>query len=352
MFPRTERARGSMPDDISTHSTSTTLADPIGVLDLAHAIVCDRDGRIAFWSRANEELYGWTKAEAAGKSRDALLSSGPEARLGAAHAAVAKDQRWRGELLRRHRDGRILTVRATWVLRQDAAGAPLGMLEISEDLTALRRAEEKARDLEGTVLEAGEREARRLGQAMHDQLCQNLLGAAFAIKALVHSLAEEGSPHREPLEAITQLIHESIRETREIMRGLNPVEIDAGSLLPALQELLTKSERGTRGRVECEDPALLANCPSARQLYRIAQEAVDNARRHSGATEIVLRLRAADAASTRLEVSDNGRGLASTHPCGLGISIMRYRAQAMGGNLMIESSNRGTTIVCLFPRNL
>ena len=191
--------------------------------------------------------------------------------------------------------------------------------------------------LERAFLESAERESRRIGQELHDHLCQLLLGAAFSAKALAHSL-DPASPAAGEAEALARLINSAVVQMREIVRGLDPADLDAGGLREALQKLA----QNPRCRLEAARPVSLPDAATARHLFRIAQEAVANALQHAGAREIVLRL-SEDGQAVHLEIADDGTGFdpASTSSRGLGVAMMKIRARAVGGTLRFDTPAGG-----------
>lgn len=201
--------------------------------------------------------------------------------------------------------------------------------------------------MERALLESADRESRRIGQELHDHLCQHLLGAAFSAKALANSL-DPASPLAIEAHELARLINSAVVQIREIVRGLNPAELDASGLPEALQALV----RQPRCRLECEQPIALPDAGVARHIFRIAQEAVANALKHSGAREIVLRL-GEDARSISLEIADDGTGFEPAAPAarGIGLEMMRIRARAVGGTIRFETPNGGgTRVLCVVPK--
>ena len=203
------------------------------------------------------------------------------------------------------------------------------------------RAREAEREfLERAFLEAADRESQRIGQELHDHLCQLLLGAAFSAKALAHTL-DPASPAASEAEDLARLINSAVGQMREIVRGLNPADLDASGLMDALREL-------AHCHLECERPVTLPDATTARHAYRIAQEAVANAMQHAGAREIVLRL-SENAHAILLEIADDGAGFdpASTASRGLGVAMMKIRARAVGGTIRFDTPAGGGTRVSL-----
>lgn len=206
--------------------------------------------------------------------------------------------------------------------------------------------------LEQEVLEAGSREARRIGQDLHDSLGQKLTGVSLLSRTLARKLEQAAAPQSEDAAHIVRLLREAIAQVRRMARGLAPVDLGGESLAGALRRLAEdiESQTGVRCVVDSEDWALPS--PMADNLYHIAQEALTNAVRHGRASSIVIRLRA-DGERGVLSVADDGVGLppAGAHGEGMGLRIMRYRAEMIGGELRVQKAGEGGVEVrCSFDR--
>jgi signal transduction histidine kinase len=152
------------------------------------------------------------------------------------------------------------------------------------------------------------------------------------------------------------MVQHAMTQTRELARGLSPVRLEAEGLADALRELATGTKKvfGCDCRFRSDPPVLLANHAVAVHLYRIAQEAVHNALKHGRARRIDISLAAKDHSVT-LAVSDNGVGIPRKLPRrqGMGLRIMRYRAEVIGAVLRIEPHARGgTRVVCTVAEGL
>jgi len=207
--------------------------------------------------------------------------------------------------------------------------------------------------LEREVLDISEREQRRIGQDLHDGVCQHLTGIALLCRSHEQKL-EATAPGEAPDAArITSLLNEGIEQTRSVTHGLHPVEGEPSGLMAALQELADGVH--ATGQVACQfacpAPVLIADQLAATHLYRIAQEAVQNAIRHAQPTSVIIQLAADDGAIT-LTITDDGRGLPPRRlRRGLGLEIMRYRANTLGAQFTIgRGSERGTVVSCVIPR--
>jgi signal transduction histidine kinase len=218
----------------------------------------------------------------------------------------------------------------------------LGMVR---DITLRKR-------LEREILEISGREQRRIGQDLHDSLCQHLAGIGFLSKVLEKKIASGGGVNADGAAEIVSLIDQAITLTRGFARGLNPVRLDAGGLMHALTELAANSEKffGITCRFEFDRPIVIDDNSTAVHLYRIVQEALNNAIKHGKADTVVIALQTHRKLST-LSVEDNGRGFTGTpiQGKGMGLNIMNYRASMIGAVLDFKNGpDGGTTVVCSF----
>lgn len=200
--------------------------------------------------------------------------------------------------------------------------------------------------LENRILEIREAEQARIGQDIHDGLCQHLVATAFSTGMLQQKLEERGGKEAADAAVICGLIDDAITQARDLAKGLYPVRLDEEGLETALLALANAAMK--RSAVLCtvtvtEQPGALSE-GTAIQLYRIAQEAVNNALKHADATEIEIKFEASVGAFD-LSVSDNGRGMPATARSsgGMGLHIMEYRAKAIGAKLELSAGESGGT---------
>ena len=203
--------------------------------------------------------------------------------------------------------------------------------------------------LEREILEISDRERRRIGQDLHDGLCQHLAGIELMSQVLHQKLAGRSKANAGRAREIARHVREAINQTRSLARGLAPVTLESEGLASAVRELAGNAEKmfGLACRVECMEVTPDIGTDIATHLYRIAQEAVSNAVKHGKATEIRIRLES-KADRLTLSVLDNGRGIPKVLPRsdGMGLRIMRYRAGMIGGLLSVEKNPGGGTLVC------
>ncbi len=207
--------------------------------------------------------------------------------------------------------------------------------------------------LEKQILDIGETERQRIGQDLHDSLGGMLTGAALLSKALARRLAAAKNPDAAVAEDIVRCVNDSIGQARAISRGLFPVGLSSVGLVAGLREFAAETSKrsGIVCRLRADSGIFIEDATVASHLFRIVQEAVNNALRHGKPRHIVVRL-ARRGDDLLLEVRDDGKGLPAHPPTGwgLGFRTMKYRADAIGAQFAVNSSNgRGTVISCIVP---
>lgn len=216
----------------------------------------------------------------------------------------------------------------------------------------------KHAEVEKAILETIEKEQRRIGHDLHDGLCQQLTGVALIAKALSLKLAAREPAASAEADEIVGLVNQAIDQTRDLARGLAPVEIEVAGLAPALQKFAATIERLYRiacvftydesAGFQCRYEPLLAT-----HLYRIVQEAVNNAIQHGKAKRVVIALTAAHIQERGLlTIQDDGIGFEPKpgDKPGLGLRSMRYRGRMIGARLKVNrAAGGGTVVTCSFP---
>jgi PAS domain S-box-containing protein len=221
-------------------------------------------------------------------------------------------------------------------------------LAVLNDVTERKR-------LEREIIEISNREQQRIGSDLHDGLGQDLTGIALMLRGVAAQLRKEGSAARLDVEEVIGLVNNAIESTRSLARGLSPVSGERGGLAAALQTFAARASERYGMRVEFianfDEPLRLSET-SATHLYRIVQEALTNVIRHSRASDVTVSLETVSG-ELHLRIDDNGRGFEEPTPealGGLGLKIMRYRAQMLGGDLILESGpNGGASVRCSCP---
>jgi signal transduction histidine kinase len=212
---------------------------------------------------------------------------------------------------------------------------------------ALAAAHDEHTRLEREVLAVSERERHAIGADLHDGLGQQLTAIELMIAGLKSDAT--GNPTlTHGLNTVGKMLREAIAQTRFLSRGLVPLGQDPDALQIGLAELAHRMNGlgAFACKFECPHPVILSDTVVAGHLYRIAQEAVNNAAKHAGATQITIRLETKDGIVT-VEVSDDGRGLGKARG-GVGLGVMQHRARLIGGDLQIVSK-KGVKVTCRAP---
>jgi signal transduction histidine kinase len=206
--------------------------------------------------------------------------------------------------------------------------------------------------LEKGLLEIEEREQRRIGQDLHDDLGQLLTGIAFKSRVLQRKLEKNQLVSADNVAEITLLVNQAKDQARLLSRGLLSLETEEESLMTALKDLVQNTERiyGISCVFKCERVVPIYNKAAVTHLYRIAQEAVTNAVKHGKPARIDISL-SRNKDKVELTIKDDGTGNPSqkAETDGMGLHIMNYRANMIGGSLDRQSgTNTGTQVKCSF----
>jgi PAS domain S-box-containing protein len=290
--------------------------------------------------------------------------------------AIQTGKDYQGDFRVARGDGSVQWVCARGRVQVDANGKPKRLTGIILDITSRKEAElltqqqrgelerlrrqktallqrevaERAR-LEREVIESCAREQRRIAYDLHDGVGQQLVGIALSAKLLEEQLRPRRPIEAEKASAIVRLANEAARQARLTARSLEGAD-GVGDLKTALESLAMNISQNCRVRsmVKANGASLPVSAPVAAQLYRIAQEAVRNAVEHGAAREVLIQLTFGDREMV-LTVQDDGGGFdtkANGH--GMGLRIMRYRAQCIGGSCEVHPGlTKGTTVCCRVP---
>jgi len=204
--------------------------------------------------------------------------------------------------------------------------------------------------LESEILEISEREQRRIGQDLHDGLSQRLRGVAYLSHVLTEDLAQKSVSEAKDAGRITQLLNEAIAEAHGLARGLFPISMEADGLMSALGDLVSNIQDIYKisCRLSCPRLVLIEDSSTAMNLFRIAQEAIQNAIKHGKATRVVIRLVKKNEI-IEMAVNDNGKGLPKhfEQRRGMGLKIMDHRASMIGAELQVRRvASGGTLLIC------
>lgn len=339
------------------------------------------------WSERIEPMFGFAKGQFKGTYEAFLQSVHPDDRdflTASVNACVEGGADYRIEHRIVRPDGTVRWVSETGDVVRDAGGKAARMLGVVQDITDRKQAEQEIhelnedlerrvldrtteltqankllreeiswrRRLEKEVLDISEREQRRIGRELHDSLGQQLTGIAIISKVLEQNLHRQSLKEAANAKEIAQLVNEAINQTRQLSRGLHPVSLEDDGLMTALQALAATTQNvfGVTCDFKCDRPVLVKDPSAAMHLYRIAQEAITNAIRHGATKQILLDL-SANHEGASLVIDNDGRDFPARLPKskGIGLQVMSYRAEMIGGALDVRPrAGGGTTVTCTF----
>jgi PAS domain S-box-containing protein len=250
----------------------------------------------------------------------------------------------------------------------DETGRPVRMLGTVQDITdrkrteeALQRSERELRLLSSRLLSAQESERKRIARELHDGIGQTLSAIKFSLENTLANLKDEiTAAGREGLERLIPMMQKAIEEVRKTSQGLRPSILDDLGLLTTIAWFCREfhaiySAIEVRQQIELEEAHVPGDLKIV--LFRILQESMNNAAKHSGADLVRIGLKEATSGGIELSVEDNGCGfepgsvfLSDGTGRGLGLASMRERAELSGGSFWIESiPGEGTLVRACWP---
>ncbi len=326
-------------------------------------ITIDQRGMIESVNQATEALFGYIGSDLVGNNVSILMP-----------LPFSKDHDKYIQRFMATGEARIIGIgREVICRRKDGSTFPAELSVSQVDhlglFTGILRDISSRKEMQKHILEIAADEQRRIGLELHDGTQQELTGLSLYASALHETIQCASQIDTDPtsnwqfktedyarLKHIAALLSKRLTETnknvRDLAHGIMPVQIDAEGLRSALVELANSInlDESIHCEFECEGAVTIPNNTTASHLYRIAQEAVSNAVRHSSADRIRILLTLQDD-RIALEVNDNGVGLTNqllsgelAHS-GLGMRTMEYRASLIGGRLQIQQVPEGGTMV-------
>lgn len=222
---------------------------------------------------------------------------------------------------------------------------------VQQRTVSLVQSENERKRLEQEILETSDKEMHRIGHDLHDGVGQQLTALSLFAAGLQREVEAQAPQLAESWKKVSNELREAIRQVRIISHGLSPVSLEENGLADALRKLADDMRSANvdcrfsdRSETQISDPHL------AVQFYRIGQEAVTNAAKHSGARQIQISLKATPSLK-ELDVTDDGRGFSVANlngDAGLGLRAMKYRADVIGATIRIDSApGKGTRVTCV-----
>jgi PAS domain S-box-containing protein len=304
------------------------------------------DGRITSWNRGAEQVFGFTESEAVNQESGLLIPSQSQEEE---RKIILEIERGESppvqalEAIRERKDGKTIHVSQSVSPLEDSDGKRVGVSIIARDITARK-------NLEREVLEVTGSEQQRIGRELHDSLGQELTGLSYLAKGLSQKLSAENSPQTGIAQTIADSVQRALREVRTAVQGLVPVEVDAAGFMAALEQLAaeTTTRCGIDCHVEGDDRVRIEDNVVATHLFRIVQEAINNAVKHARPRQILVRPQLSNG-TIRVTVEDDGVGIdaGTTRNGGMGLRIMQYRAGVIDATLEVRrQQGHGTAVIC------
>jgi two-component system CheB/CheR fusion protein len=310
-------------------------------------VLADIHGRIEYVNPALEKLFGYARGELLGESVERLM---PE-EYSTQHE----------EYMQRYLDSGEASIigagRQLTALRKNGERFPI-YLSIGDINTSLRRLfaavildmSEQQR-LQREILEIPISEQRRIGQELHDGIGQQLTGLGLLATSLLNKASK---PDYELAAQLATGLRDAISQVRALSRGLVPIDVDPGHFVNALENLVdnVRMRTGLDVYLKVREPVRIPDDVNAMHLYRIAQEALNNAIKHADASRIELAIGIEDNRGY-LSVHDDGTGFDTLQEDsdGLGLRIMKYRCGLIDAKLIVTSSaDEGCEIKCYFAQ--
>ena len=312
-------------------------------------ITIDERGTIESFNPASEKIFGYQASEVIGKNVSVLMATPHREQ----HDSYLDNYKHTGH-------AKIIGIgRETFARKKDGTLFPMD-LSVSEVklsdrriFTGFVRDITERKRLEKENLEISEREQRRIGQDLHDGLCQHLAGIEMLSQVLAHKLEPRAKDAAARATEIAKAVREAISQTRLLARGLSPVTLESEGLMSALAELTLNTEKMFQVRCEFDCPEIIKfnDHAAATHLFRIAQEAVSNAIKHGKAKQVSIQL-LAETEGISVRVKDDGVGFPENFSggSGMGLRIMQARIGTVGGTLRVEQNPAGgVTVFCHAP---
>lgn len=314
----------------------------------------DRDERLVTANRVAESWFAESRESMRGQTIEEILSPRRYAHLRPHVKLALSGQPTTFQMTVDLADGTMIDAQSTYTPDVAPDNTVRGFFFMGVDMTSRRRTEEELLRSQ-QVLEVITREQQRISRDLHDTVGQELTGLSFMSKKLAQKLEARGLAEAESAVTIAEGIKRAIAKVRKAIKGVMPVEVDARGLMVALEHLSmrTRERYSIDCHFECVRPVDVDDRNTATHLYRIAQEAVNNAVKHGEATRIVITLES-DPQAVRLSVVNDGLTIeddSDAETSGIGVRIMHFRAGVIGARLTIEPvTHGGTRVLCTLRR--
>ena len=350
------------------------LREQAAILDLAHVIIRDLSDRIIYWNSGAQDLYGWTAQEAMGKILHELLKTQFSMPFEEMQAQLFETGEWEGELTHQTRDGRRLVLASHQVIYKDQDGTPIAILEVNNDITAQKRAEEEIRKLNAELEERVEERTAQL-QAANQELEAFSYSVSHDLRAPLRAISgfssivarrhradlnEEGRHYLDNIvqasERMGRLIDDLLTYSRLGRTGVRLEPVPLATLLADLVRDLQGRLDELRGTIQitADLPVVLGDQTLLRQIFTNVLENAVTYRKPDIPPRIEIHSRIEDDQVT-IAVKDNGIGILSEHHdkifnvfqrlhseeeypgTGIGLATVKKSVELLGGSVWVQS---------------
>jgi PAS domain S-box-containing protein len=310
-------------------------------------VATDVEGRVTFWNKGAEALFGYSNQEAVGELLGDLVN--PEASDDAFDPKkdVRTEHGWHGQLLRRRRDGTNIWTDVFASVIPDAEGNPAGYVAIHRDITDLKRNEAQLKKLASRLMDVREKERGALALELHDHL-----GALLTrLRMEVCGFGERGPKRLKETqtETMTNLIDQMVVSIRNIAAELRPLILDDLGLEAAIEWQTNQFAKwsGCRALLKLGLRSLKRDRKRDTAVFRVVQESLTNVARHAHATSVCVSA-GISRGQLQVQVEDDGIGIRDSGvKTSLGIAGMRERIEAIGGRFDMRPGKGSGTVVCV-----
>lgn len=310
----------------------------------------DLNGKFVFFNHSLTQILGCPEDQLLGLSFDDFAQGMSIEKILRVYSHTSSSGRavasFDCEILKKD-DSKCL-VEASLSFMNDKKGEPVGFRGVLRDVTERKKTEAESMRLEQEILYISERERQKIGQELHDDLCPQLIGIGVLVAVLRRKLDALRLKEAHDAAKIEAFIKDSIDKTRRLSRGLHPVNLVAHSVESSLAELAhhIKDVYGINCHFKNGSlKSLGEKIDHANHIYYIAHEAIHNAVKHANANNIYLTM-AESNGKFSLKIRDDGQGIPDwAKSDGMGLKIMKYRAEKIGATLSVEKAEGGGTLV-------
>ncbi len=337
----TRRAESELRDH-AMYLDALIFNSPFGI------VIKDEYQRVRFCNPAFERMFQFSQSEIEGMDLDELIA--PHDRGGAARLTGLSRETGvvHATTQRCRKDGTLLDVELHGV-RLFSDSKFVGAFAFYQDISERKRSEEKLQALRSRLTRAQEEERARIARDLHDDTGQRLALLSIDLEQLKQFSVKSQSALTPQLDSLVRIASEITSDVHNVSRRLHPSQVELLGLVRALANFCKDFASRNSMEIRFAHPELPSN-PSADValcLFRVAQEAIRNVHKHSGVREAVVELKEV-AGLLHLRVSDSGAGFdpasLDTTP-GIGLLSMEERLRSMGGELAVQSTLGGGTIV-------